>query len=534
MGRLTSGSHDTEEPPHRLFNEETIVRRVGIDLALKAPHRATIFDGAVQVGKPFSVRRTQAGIDALVRRATVGTDGPCEFVMEPTGLAWLALAAELERRGHHTFVPKAQKTHLLRKFLAQYAKTDTVDAKAQALVRHVDPDGVYRLRVPTAAETTLRMGVKQRARLVVDTARAKGRILSWLVLANPNLGDALGDQAFGEQGTAFLRRHVDPFTVRELGLPKLKKFWSGHGGGDDKRLQSVWEACETTCGLYSELRASGRLPFDYAAIQELVRHELERIEYLESQIAALDERIRQTYRVADPSRLLENEVPGIGPAIAPTIEAFVGDIERFGNAKRFAAFFGLVPRTKQTGGHDGKPRQRLSKGGPGILKQYIFLAAETARRCDPELAAAYEKAIARGKHHYSAVIIVGHKLLRKIYALLKLRSAARRAVAEGRTPPPVQYHYCNPEDGTVLTAAEARAYVQTHYPSKAEKVRRASRKRAVEAMPQASSVAQTGSSEDATKEVNGTPPAQGIAGSATCGKVEENPVVNDSDGQAKK
>ncbi len=511
------------------------MRRVGIDLALKAHHRATVFEDAVQVGKPFSVRRTAAGIDALVRRATSGTDQPCEFIMEPTGLAWLGLAAELERRGHHTYVPKAQKTHLLRKFLAQFAKTDTADAKAQALVRHVDPDGVYRLHVPSAAETTLRLCVKQRARLVVDVGRAKRRVLSWLILANPHLGDALGDDAFNQPGTAFLRRYIDPFAVQTLGIAKLRKDWATHARGvDGKRVAAVWEACEATCALYAELRAAGRLPFDYAVMQELVRQELERIEYLENQVAALDERIRATYRLVDPDRLLETEVPGIGAAIAPTIEAFVSDIDRFGSAKRFAAYFGIVPRTRQTGGQDGKPGQRLTKGGPGLLRQYMFLAAEVARRCDPALAAAYEKARARGKHHYHAVIIVAHKLLRKIYAVLKLRAAAQRAKLEGRTPPRVAYDYCDPETGQVLTKAEARAVVEARYPSKAEKVRRADKKRAVQTLPQPGPAAQTGSSEDATKEVSGTPPEPGIAGTAACEKPVKKPVLKSEKDGAKK
>jgi len=76
-----------------------ITRRVGIDLALRAPHRATIYEGADPIGKPINVPRTQEGIDLLVRRATTGFDGTCEFIMEPTGLAWLPLAAERDRRG---------------------------------------------------------------------------------------------------------------------------------------------------------------------------------------------------------------------------------------------------------------------------------------------------------------------------------------------------------------------------------------------------------------------------------------------------
>jgi transposase len=528
LGRLASGSHDFEEPLRRHFFDEGLMRRVGLDLALRAPHQATVFDDAAQVGKPFKVRPTKAGLDELERRAAAGADGKIEFVMEPTGLAYVPMAAELARRGHMVFVPKPQKTHLVRKMLAPFAKTDAFDARAQALVRHLDPSGVHELRVPTAAEMTLRLVAKQRARLVVDAAKAKGRIRSWLVLVHPHLGEALGDDGFTQATTALLRRYLDPFVVRAKGQAWLRELWRRQGGdGDGARVQAIWAATEATCELYAELRAAHRLPFDYADVQELVAQELERIDDFETHIAALDRLIGTAYRVVDPERMLEREVPGVGPAIAPTVEAFVGDVERFGSAKRFAAFFGLVPRTNQTGGRDGKPGQRLTKGGQPLLKKYMYLAAEVARRQDPELAVAYERILARGKHHYAAVIAVAHKLVRRIYALLKLRAAARRAVVEGRTPPQVEWRYANPETGEVLTPAEARAWVNEHCPSKREKQRRqAAPKKAVNAAPRTSSVAQEGSSEDVAKEDRGVPPTDLVAKLPACEKPVDNAVIN--------
>jgi len=83
-------------------------------------------------------------------------------------------------------------------------------------VRHVDPDGVHELRVPTVEQTSLRLFVKQRARYVVEAGKAKRRIGAWLVLANPRLAEALDDVS-SAVATAFLRRHVDPFGVREQG-----------------------------------------------------------------------------------------------------------------------------------------------------------------------------------------------------------------------------------------------------------------------------------------------------------------------------
>jgi transposase len=445
--------------------------------------------------------------------------------MEPTGLAWLPLAAELSRQGHKVYMPKPQKTHALRKFLAQHAKTDGIDACAAALVRHVDKD-THELRVPTATETTLRLVVKQRARLVVDAAKAKGRIQSYLVLANPHLGKALGRARTSEVATAFLRRQLDPAEVIARGKSELRRFWQRHSHGalNEAQLAEVWSACETTRNLYAALRDGKRLPFEYRSLQLLVRQSLEHIEFLEGQVDELDAVVARCYAELDPERFLEREVCGFGPTIAAAVQAFAGDVERFGSVKRYAAFFGVTPRTKQTGAAGEKPRQRMTKAGHNLLKQYVFLAAETARRNDPELAATYEHAIARGKHHYSAVIIVAHQLVRRVYGLLKARAEARAAGASAPT-----YRLQTP-DGQPLSKTEARSFVAKRFPSKAAKE---AAKRAAQTAPRSRSLPRdTGSSEDATKAVAVALPDPLVAELSACEKSEDNSVRNHPNSQA--
>lgn len=466
------------------------MRRVGIDIALRAAHKAAVYEDGERLGRPFSVAQTKEGFDELVRRATDGTSEPVEFVMEPTGLAWLPLAAELSRRGHRVYLPKPAKTHALRKFLAQHTKTDAIDACTAALVRHVDQRATE-LRVPSAAQTTLRLMVKQRSRLVVDAAKEKSRIFTWVLLANPHVGRSLGQDPTGKLANAFLRERLDPLDVLARGKPALRRFVEKHARGavKDQQLETLWQACERACALFEALRLGGKLPFDYVELQLLVDQALDHIAFLEAQIAKLDTRIAATYRQLDPTRLLEREVPGFGATIASAVEAFAGDVERFGSVKRYAAFFGLVPRTKQTGMAGEKPRQALTKGGQNLLKKYMFLAAETARRHDPELAATYERALARGKHHYSAVIIVAHKLVRRVYALLKARTAG---VAD------VRYQMHRP-DGTAINPEQARALIAELFPSKTAKD---AHKRAPQTARQMGTLSQdTGSSEDAAKAV---------------------------------
>lgn len=485
------------------------MRRIGLDLALRAPHRAAIFDDGNAVGRTFAVPRTAAGVDDLIRRATTNHDGPCEFIMEPTGFAWVPLAAELTRRGHRTYVPKPQKTHALRKFLKEHTKSDGTDAKAAALLRHVDPQGVHELRVPTAEELSLQMFVKQRARLVADATKCKQRIHAVLVLAHPLLSEALGESLFTKLGRELLRKQLDPFRVVERGRSHLRRFWSQHqrGAVDEEHFSEVWSACEAARALFAELRREHRLPFDYENVQHIVNQELDAIEFVETQIRELERKIKQLYRVVDPEQILL-KVPGVGDVIGAALQAMIGDIRRFPNVKAFAAYTGLVPRTNLTAG-EGKPGQRMTKAGADLIKQYLFLAAERARLEDPELAAAYARAVARGKHHYSAVVVVAHKLARHVYAVLKHRTA----LPSERSA----YRLRQPEDGKELTQSQAREYVRTRYPSKAERARREKAAR---------NIPGTGSPEGATNGSGPTPPAPPLPTEAPCAKADEQPVVS--------
>jgi transposase len=485
------------------------VRRIGLDLALRAPHRAAIFDDGDAVGGSFAVARSRTGVDELIRRATTNHDGPCEFIMEPTGYAWVPLAAELVRLGHRTYVPKPQKTHALRKFLREHTKTDATDAKAAALLRHVDPTGVHELKVPTAEQLGLQMFVKQRARLVADASKSKQRIHAVLLLAHPLLSETLGASLFTAVGRALLRKHLDPSRVLERGRSQLRRVWSQkvRGSVDDEQFDQVWSAYEAAAALYAELRREQRLPFDYEHVQHVANQELDTIEFIEQQVVELERKIRHLYRTVDPDQTLL-QVPGVGNVIGAALQALIGDINRFPNVKSFAAYTGLVPRTNLTAG-EGKPGQRMTKAGADIIKQYLFLAAETARLRDPELAATYAAATARGKHHNSAIGIVAHKLARRIYAVLKQRASRPAA----RSP----YRLRQPDNGTELSEKQALEYVRTNYPSKSERARR---EKAARDFPK------TGSPEGATKGSCAAPPTPSVATLSSCGNPREQPVVS--------
>ena len=96
---------------------------------------------------------------------------------------------------------------------------------------------------------------------------------------------------------------------------------------------------------------------------------------LDRRIASCDRRIRELYRSSELCQRL-GEIEGIGPVTATALVAAVGDPSCFKNGRQFAAWLGLVPKQRSSGG-----RNRLfgiSKRGDRYLRTLIIHGARAA------------------------------------------------------------------------------------------------------------------------------------------------------------
>ena len=436
-------------------------RTVGIDLGLRTKHRAAIFDGATPRGKPFSVDVSREGFDQLVGRATEQCDGPVHFVMEPTGLAWLPLAAFVASQGHQVSLSKPQKVSDLRKFYRKYTKSDAIDAATLGRLPHIDPQGVHRLAIPTPQQLAMRRLVNRYERLKREAADQKRRVHALMTLANPFLMEALGENKFGQAAVAFLRQYADPDKVVKLGLSRLKAFWNRHtrGSAKDERVKLVFEACRKAKELFSPLRQQNALPFDFDDISEELNFELDRMAQAEAEATKVDAKVQAIYSAIDPERTLE-QIKGIGPVIAAALTALVGDISRFSNGSKFVSYCGLCPRKKQSGVTDTP--MPITKTGQRLLKKYLYCAADIARQWDPEFAAYYARRYVRGDHHNAIVIALARKMAWRVYALLKRRIRAQQQDESDPQVTPVRFVLRTP-DGREVESKEARKIIQTTY-----------------------------------------------------------------------
>jgi hypothetical protein len=164
-----------------------------------------------------------------------------------------------------------------------------------------------------------------------------------------------------------------------------------------------------------------------AVSRELVEDGLALIGALQDRIARLDWEIRQRAR-SDPRVKVLTQLPGTGPFTALVILAEIGEVSRFGPARKLASWAGLTPTVRGSDrvAHYG----HISKEGSVWLRWVLCEAAQTAKR-HPQFAASYQ-AIATRRGKKIATTAVARKLLTRAWHLLT--DAEHAAAPQPATP----------------------------------------------------------------------------------------------------
>ena len=109
-------------------------------------------------------------------------------------------------------------------------------------------------------------------------------------------------------------------------------------------------------------------------------------------------------------------IPGVSLIVGAGIMAAIGDIKRFPAPKKLAAYFGVVPSTKQSGDLPAR-NGRITKQGRSEARWLLVEAAEHLRRSPGPIRAMYQR-IRKSKGHNTAVVAVARKLAELIWHLL--------------------------------------------------------------------------------------------------------------------
>lgn len=396
-------------------------RIVGIDLAVASDHRAAVYDAGSMsfIGRSFAVPRSYEGFFNLLRRATAGYTGAVSFVMEPTSGVWKPLSAFLLAHGYTVYLVKPQKVFDLRKFLRKHTKSDRIDAQALAKLPIIDPDGIYPLQFPRPRLEALNRYCRQRDRIMRSVSSRKARIQAFFTAINPLLMECFGAHKYNRCCRAFLRRYADPHQVVRSGAKRLARFLQRHAWGTPapSLAEQIYQASQSAVKIFEQAKAQDMLPFSPEQIQDEINTELDLMEYEEAKIKYLDEKIKALYQALDPEQVLTS-IPGIGTIHASCIMGATANPRRFANIRAYKAYCGLVPRKKQSALSDIKGL-RITKSSQRVLKKSYCMAAETARRYDPEAAMMYHRLKARGRHHNQAICAVASNLAGRIYSVMK-------------------------------------------------------------------------------------------------------------------
>ena len=148
-----------------------------------------------------------------------------------------------------------------------------------------------------------------------------------------------------------------------------------------------------------------------AACGSYLKHHLAlRIKQLAGHIKALEKEclrlIKGDEELARRFAILTS-IPGIGAVVAVTLIGCLAELGSL-NDKQIGALGGVAPVADDSGERRGA---RVVWGGRAVIRRMLYLSALSARSCNADMKAFYQRLIANGKQPKAALIAVARKIL---------------------------------------------------------------------------------------------------------------------------
>ena len=333
--------------------------------------------------------------------------------MESTGVYWIPVYEILERRGFTVLLVNARHV----KNVAG-RKSDVLDCQwLQQLHSYGLLRGAFR---PADQVCVLRSLSRQRAMLLRLQARHIQHMQKALVQMNIQLANVISD-VVGETGQKILRAIVagerDPYALAGMKNVRIKASeeeiaQSLRGNWRDEHVFALKQALELF-EFYAERVA------DCDALIEQQMIELHQSDRLPGKARKKSNRNNPKFDVR--TRLYQmcgvdlTRIDGIDVCTAMTVLSEVGvDMSKFPTAKHFAAWLGLCPGTKISGGKVlGSKTQKCANKTAQALRQ----AASCLKNSQSALGAYYRRMCAK-MDKPKAITAAAHKLARLIYSMI--------------------------------------------------------------------------------------------------------------------
>lgn len=163
------------------------------------------------------------------------------------------------------------------------------------------------------------------------------------------------------------------------------------------------------------------------AVRDIVRLYLDQVAVLTQKIDDLHFKLRAATKVDDAMRRLCS-VPGVGSVTAGAIMAFAPDPRAFASGRNFAAWLGLVPRQRSTG---GKTRLGgVSKMGQADIRKLLIVGAMSPIRWIVRRGVLPDNWLGRvlgRKPRMVAAVALANKMARIIWAMMTRKETYRMA-----------------------------------------------------------------------------------------------------------
>jgi transposase len=324
--------------------------------------------------------------DVLKLAEWLRAKGITHVAMESTGVYWKPIYNLLEGK----FTLLVVNAHHIKAVPGR--KTDVKDAEWIAdLLQHGLVRGSF---IPERPQRELRELVRYRRSLIQERSQVINRIQKVLEGGNIKLS-SVATNVVGASGRAMLEALIsgtdDPKVLAALAKGKLR----------DKRA-ALEAALKGLVG-----------PHQQTMLESHLRH----LDFLDQEIARLDEEVSQRMRPFEPDIQRVDAIPGLGHRLIEQVIAEVGlDMSLFPSARHLSSWARLCPGNNESA---GKRRSgRTGHANPWLSSTLVEAAWAAVRTKSTYLSAQYHRIAARrGKKR--AIVAVAHSILVIIYHMLR-------------------------------------------------------------------------------------------------------------------
>lgn len=379
----------------------------GVDIA-KCDHViGAIDDSGEEVAKQMPFKNTEDGFEKCIAWLESIAERQSDVVvaMEATGHYWMACFSYLTAKGYTVVVVNPMHVKAVRKLKSlSGVKNDRLDAWliAETLrIGEYDPT-----RLATDELQSLKILTRYRQSLKEQVAETKTKVICLMDAYFPEYASFFSDM-FSQTSLALLSKSPLPTEIARMQTPALTKLLSKASRGriSNEKIAEIKAKAKRSVGIHLGEKTAAYEIREYVSL----------ITYLEEKVTRAEEEIEQILMAIEPLIL---SIPGISVALGAQIVAEIGDVSRFKNAASIVKYAGLNSGVSQSGKFEAKG-EPITKVGSPYLRRALWLAAEGARKFDPNLKEFYEKKRLEGKCHRVAVTAVARKLCHIVYAVMR-------------------------------------------------------------------------------------------------------------------